>query len=151
MEKVKLHKVPHKIKELIKNWEYDKFIEAIEWNWEYLYLFKKDFKFFLLDKKWRNKFIPQDWIYEDNNWTSFHIEKDIDETYYLVVDLSGVNLYFDENWEKYKPKNPLKITKKALIQIFLDFYNKLWIATIFSPKTIKPHNIPENNNINYKK
>jgi len=140
-------KLPQKIKNLwmehIKTFELD--------NWENLYLLKKDVKYFILDKKWRNKFINQNWIHEDNEGISFHMEKDIDDTNYLAVELSWVTLYYSENWKNYKPKDKTELIKKSLADILLWAVKKLWLSYIFPNNTKKQNWVNNNNNIDYKK
>ena len=151
MESLQTKKLSKKLKEYFeKGWW--KFIKSIEKNsWEDLYLFKKDNKYYLIDKKLRNKFIPKEWIYENLEWTAIYIKKDFADTLYLVVELSGVNMYFTEKWKDYSPKNLIKQVKNSLINILWEFINNLWILSTFSPKTKKISNPPKNDNINYKK
>ncbi len=140
-------KLPQKIKNL-----WMEYIKTIELNsWEEIYLLKNDFKYFLLDKKLRNKFIPKEWIHEDKDGISFHMNKDIDNTDYLIVELSWVAMYFSENWKTYKPKNSIYSIKKSLFNIISWFVDNLWIPSIFSTKTNKIGKFPKNDNINYKK
>jgi len=116
-----------------------------------LYLLKKDWKYFLINKKLRNKFLPENWFYEDIDNTIFYLKKDIDNTNYLVIELSGVTLYFSEDWKNYKPKNSIELTKKALLDTISWFVNNLWLFPIFNSNTKKISNYTKNNNINYKK
>ncbi len=152
MESLQTKKLSKKLKEYIKE-EWWEFIKSIEKNsWEDLYLFKKENKYYLIDKKLRNKFISKEWIYEDLEWTSIYIKKDFDNTPYLVIELSGVTMYLMENWENYKPKNSIEQVKSSLIKILWTFVDNLWIPALFAPKTNSGNNNNlKNNNINYKK
>ena len=152
MESLQTKKLSKKLKEYIKE-EWWEFIKSIEKNsWEDLYLFKKENKYYLIDKKLRNKFISKEWIYEDLEWTAIYIKKDFDNTQYLIVELSGVTMYLMENWENYKPKNSIEQVKSSLIKILWTFVDNLWIPALFAPKTNSGNNNNlKNNNINYKK
>jgi len=153
MHKLETHitKLPKNLKQLwmehIDTFELD--------NWEKVYLLKQDIKYFMLDKKWRNKFLTQDWIHEDNEGMSFRVKKDIDSTNYLVVELSWVTLYYSENWEKYKPKDNIYNIKKSLLNILSWFIDKLWLHYVFNKNLTKLPNLQKYNNKidhkNYKK